>query len=229
MSERLGSVEDDAARVCLGAERRASARLPSTALASYHALGDVDGVRQIARIRDVSTFGVGLLLPSPVIPEDLLRLAFKGAMGGERTALARVVHAASAAGRLVGCSFVRELDEAILRLFHAARVGSSAGDGRRWVRFPCNVNTAYKMLDAAPGEQSPARIVNISAGGMGLLLPCEFPTGTLLRLDLDGTPAHAAGEVLLRVLRSADRGDGDWLLGCEFADQFKREELAILL
>ena len=158
-----------------------------------------------------------------------MRLELKGATGGVRSALARVVHAAADAGGVVGCSFVRELDEAMLRLFRASRVGAAPGDGRRWVRFPCNVETACYTLDAVPGEQSPARIVNISAGGMGLLLPCEFPAGTLLRLDLDGIAARAAGEIMLRVIRSAERDDGDWTLGCEFVDQMGQQELEALL
>jgi hypothetical protein len=230
MSDLLGSVAEDVAPGCPGAERRASVRHLSTIWAFYHPLGAVNDAPRPARVRDVSTLGVGLVLPRPVALGALLRLDFAGAAGGVVcAALGRVVHAAADASRIVGCSFVRELDEAILQHFRVARVGSAAGDGRRWVRFPCNVETACYVLDSAPGEQSPARIVNISAGGMGLLLPCEFPAGTLLRLDLDGTAAHAAGEVLLRVIRVAGRDDGDWFMGCEFADQIGQEELERLL
>ena len=230
MSEQLGSVAEDVAPDCPGAERRASGRRPSTARVSYQPIAADGDAPKAARVRDVSALGVGLILPRPVAPGALLRVDFEGVTGGVvRSVLARVVHAAADAGGVVGCSFVRELDEATLRLFHAGRVGSAAGDGRRWVRFPCNVETACYALDAAPGERSPARIVNISAGGAGLLLPCEFPAGTLLRLDLDGTAARAAGEILLRVVRAVGRDDGDWLLGCEFADQIGQAELEGLL
>lgn len=206
-----------------GAERRASERRPSGLTAVYRLLGsDVAGR---AGVRDLSALGVGLLLPRPVAVSALLQLEFER-LG--RLVLARVVHAAEEAG-FAGCAFVRELDDAALRLFHAQRLGSAVGDDRRWVRFPCNVETACYAADAAPGEQSPARIVNISAGGMGLLLPCEFGAGTLLRLDLERTAAREAGPLLLRVVRATARPAGDWLLGCEFADPLRDDELYALL
>jgi PilZ domain len=208
-------------------ERRASVRHPATLRVSYRLVSPPGDVAGHARVQDISTLGVGLVLPYPAAPLTLLQLAFEGKTGGvPRTALARVVHSASEASSLVGCAFVRELDDAILRCFHAARVGAPAGDGRRWVRFPCNVETACYALDTTPGERSPARIVNISVGGAGLLLPCEFGSGTLLKLDLEGTTAQAAGQVLLRVVRVNPRPDGGWLLGCEFADQVAINELA---
>jgi len=206
-----------------GTERRASARQPAALRASYRLLGsDVAGR---AGARDLSALGAGLLLPNPVAVSALLQLEFEG-LG--RLILARVVHVAEEGG-FIGCAFVRELDDATLGLFHAQRLGSAVGDDRRWVRFPCNVETACYAADAAPGERSPARVVNISAGGMGLLLPCEFREGTLLKLDLEATAARAAGVLLLRVVRAIARPAGDWLLGCEFADPLRDEELDALL
>jgi hypothetical protein len=121
------------------------------------------------------------------------------------------------------------LSDATLRLFDAQRLPTTGGDDRRWVRFPCNVETACYALDSAPGEQSPARIINISAGGMGLMLPCEFSPGTLLRLEVDGTPAHAAGPILLRVVRAIPQRDRDVFHGCEFADPLSPKEFQALL
>jgi hypothetical protein len=82
-------------------------------------------------------------------------------------------------------------------------------------------------LDTTPGERSPARVLDVSAGGVGLLLPCEFGPGTLLLLSLGG-PEEAGGRVLLRVARSTPTSAG-WLLGCEFADRLSAEELAALV
>lgn len=223
MSEQAASPALDLAPWVPGTERRALVRLAAALRATYRLLGsDVAGR---AEVRNLSALGAGLLLPSAVGASALLQLDVERL---KRLLFARVVHVEEPDG-LVGCAFVRELDDAVLRLFHAHRLGSAVGDDRRWVRFPCNVETACYAADAAPGEHSPARVVNISAGGMGLLLPCEFGAGTLLKLDLQGTAAHAAGPLLLRVVRATARTAGDWLLGCEFADPLRDEELNVLL
>ena len=68
MSEQLGSVAEDFAPCRPDVERRASVRLASTAWASYHVLGNGNDTPKTARIRDVCTLGVGLILPSPTAP-----------------------------------------------------------------------------------------------------------------------------------------------------------------
>ena len=228
MSEQSGSVALESALWFPGMERRALERGPTTLRAAYRLLREE--ASGWAPVRDLSPLGVGLALSGPVPLGALLHLDFQGTAGGWICGtLARVVHVTAEDGGLVGCAFVREMDDATLRLFHAQRLPTTGIDDRRWVRFPCHVETACYTVDAAPGEQSPARVVNISAGGMGLLLPCEFGPGTLLNLDLEGTPAHTAGPVLLRVVRAAGRPGGDWVLGCEFARRLSNEEMAALL
>jgi hypothetical protein len=222
MSEPAPSLAVDFPPLPTDAERRALPCQPAAPRASFRVLGsDVAGR---AELRNLSALGAGLLLPRPVGLGALLQLEFDGL---RRPLLARVIHTTDEPG-LVGCAFVRELDDATMRLFHAHRLSSAVGDDRRWVRFPCNVETVCRAGDAAPGERVPARIVSISAGGMALLLPCEFRTGTLLKLDLERTAARSAGPLLLRAVRAAARAAGNWLLGCEFADPLHDEELKAL-
>jgi hypothetical protein len=101
-------------------------------------------------------------------------------------------------------------------------------DCRRWARFPCNVETACYSCDTAPGERRSGRILNISAGGIGLILRCQFSEGTLLYFELPPEMNLADPRILVRVVRVMEQGGG-WFLGCEFADQLSDDELRGLL
>jgi hypothetical protein len=212
----------------VGQERRAAVRRPSVRQVTCRVLGRDDRALRLGRLRDVSTFGVGLLLPDPVTPGALLEIDFAGLeQNPGRALLGRVVHLApQPGGWLAGCALVKEVGDDALRLFQAAPVRAPAGDSRRWVRFPCAVEAVCSSLDTSPGERSPARVVNASAGGVGLLLTCEFGVGTLLNLAEVG--GRAVAPVLLRVVRSVPQGSAGWLLGCEFADWLLDEELTLL-
>jgi len=127
---------------------------------------------------------------------------------------------------LVGCAFVAELSAAELREFQAEKTRPAEGDNRRWTRFPCNVETVCYTRETTPGERRPVRILNISAGGVGLLCTCDFCVGTLLHLEL---PVEAARLALIRVVRVVEHTAGGWFLGCEFVDVLPADELRELL
>jgi hypothetical protein len=229
MAEDVEVLEEDVATRAPGEERRAWARRLARLRVTCRALTGGDGPWE-ARLRDASPLGVGLLLPGPVTPGVILQLDFAAATRGAlRDVLGWVVHVTARSDDwAVGCAFVRDLDPATLRPFRAERARSPAGDARRWRRFPCNVEAACAALDATPGEQSPAHVLDASAGGLRLLLPCEFGPGTLLRLALPGV-AGPAWPLLLRVVRTVGHANGDWTVGCEFADWLGTRELQVLL
>ena len=126
---------------------------------------------------------------------------------------------------IVGLAFISELDNAELRLFQAERIKPAIADGRRWVRFPCNVETLCYTCETIPGERRKVQILNISAGGIGPLLPCEFSAGTVLRLELPADMTQPARLLLVRVIHCVEMAGRGWMLGCEFADQLGTEEL----
>jgi hypothetical protein len=208
-------------------ERRAAPRYHVTLTADCRPVDNIGRCCQ-GEVRDISTLGVGFVLPRPVEQSDLLEIELrKKTTDFVKTLLARVVHVEpdDAGAWLVGCAFTRELTDAELRQFQAQRVRPEGPDSRRWVRFPCNVETVCYTSETVPGERRPARIVNISPGGLGLLLPCQFTDGTLLRFQ---TPAHLeqpGREMLVRVVRVLEQTRGYWFLGCEFAGQLRDEDL----
>lgn len=232
MSKFQTAVEEvDHLQLSSNEERRAAVRYRVTLTASYQPADNPSDSRQ-ARIRDISVLGVGLLLSRQLEMGTLLEIELRRANGCPvRTVLARVVHveAEEHGAWLVGCAFTTELTDAELRLFQAERVRPATPDCRRWVRFPCNVETVCYTCQTAPGESRPARVVNVSAGGIGLLLPCDFAEGTLLHFQMPADMSQPGRAMLVRVVRTLPHAKGVWFLGCEFADRLGDEDLRRLL
>jgi hypothetical protein len=214
-------------------ERRSSPRLPGNLRARCMPMGTVDNPPiWTAGVRDLSAYGIALVLPkgpgqSMLMEVELLRR--NGVF--VRTILARVVHEEreSSQSYLVGCAFVRELEDQHLRFFQASAVHPTRPDCRRWTRYPCNVETVCYTSDTAPGERRSGRILNISAGGIALMLRCEFSQGTLLHFELPQELNMANPNVLVRVVRVMGHSDGNWTLGCEFADHLNEDDFKALV
>jgi hypothetical protein len=91
------------------------------------------------------------------------------------------------------------------------------------------VETVCYTCETSPGERRPARVLNISPGGIGLLLPCQFALGTLLHFELPADSNQISRILLVRVARVMEQSPGMWFLGCEFAHRLDEEELRTLL
>src|SRR5919198_743752 len=105
-------------------ERRASVRHPAALTGLCRAIGGPIGIRWLARVRDLSTLGIGLVAPQRLQPGTLLEIGLKTPSGSQlRTPLARVVHAEEEGNGawVTGCAFAAELSPAELRLFRAQR------------------------------------------------------------------------------------------------------------
>ena len=213
-------------------ERRASVRHRAAddltcPVATYEAADAWSAV-----VRDVSTLGIGLTMDRRVTAGALLQVGLRRANGVHvRDVLARVVHADEEAAGVwqVGCAFVVELARDELALFHADAVRSAGPDSRRWVRYPCDVETVCTTCEMLPGERHRARVLNVSAGGVGLLLACQFPTGTLLHFALPPVLNQPARSRYVRVARVQPHERGSWFLGCEFVDELAADDLHDLL
>jgi hypothetical protein len=233
MPQSIDSLEQEGSAWCTNEERRASPRHPANVRVLCRMVtGGVAPPMWTAQVRELSTYGIGLVLPQSPGLGQLLGIELTRKNGTfVRTVLARVVHQEreSRQSFIVGCAFIKELEDEHLRFFHAEAVHPSRPDCRRWTRFPCNVETVCYSCDTAPGERRSGRILNISAGGIGLVLRCQFFEGTLLHFELPQEMNLANPKVLVRIVRVMDQGGGYWLLGCEFADQLTEDELRMLL
>ena len=80
---------------------------------------------------------------------------------------------------------------------------------RRSIRYACNEGALCHLGRALPRGSRRAWLVDVSAGGVGLMLSEDIPAGTRLALEF----APAAGVFQARVVHSTGLDCGTWLVG----------------
>jgi hypothetical protein len=223
----INSSDHAAADQTLANERRASARVPCDLDTTCQPITGALTKSWSARVVDISRGGIGLVLNRRFETGAMLSVRLDSRDGETRTLFLRVVHLAhnvDGSWRL-GCAFASELVEEELRVFKAERVRPTEPDCRAWVRFACNEETFCRAV--APGRTGtwPARVIEISPGGLRLLGPCQVEEGTTLNVKLPDAANMLPRHVLVRVVRNQSLGADKWMLACEFADQLSDEDL----
>lgn len=77
-------------------------------------------------------------------------------------------------------------------------------------------------------SQWPARVRNISCGGIALVLPRRFERGTLLSVEIQRIDGALAGTLLARVVHVLREADDGWVLGCELTSRLSEADLQSL-
>ena len=101
----------------------------------------------------------------------------------------------------------------------------SQSERRIWVRRPCDLEAFFQTPGDEFASRQPARVRNISRGGMNIVVPQEFAPGDQLSVELPGNHERPAFTVLACVVHAAKQSDGEWALGCSFADELTDEDL----
>jgi hypothetical protein len=73
------------------------------------------------------------------------------------------------------------------------------------------------------------QVRDISANGMGLLVPHGFTVDTILTVEVENSRRSQSRRVQVRVVRGSRQAGGLWLLGCVFAEELTDDELVSLL
>lgn len=214
-----------------GAERRAAVRYSCNRETTLRSLTASTDISWPAEVLDISRGGLGLLLDRRFEQGTLLDIDLQ--MAGRhsvRTLIVRVVNVRKQGiGQwILGCAFADELSDAELWAFRADRVKPASPDCRAWFRFPCNPEASRASV-VTPQETWPARVINISPGGVALEVSRHVEAGAQLRLELQGSEDHPAIMVLGYVIHSTAQANGDWMLGCAFANELTHDELQTLL
>jgi hypothetical protein len=99
---------------------------------------------------------------------------------------------------------------------------------RAAVRYACRLTSACQPMPE--GESlGPARVVDISSTGVGLLIDRPIEPETLLSVELQSDDPTLSYTLLVEVRHARARQPGEWLLGCVFARELSAFELKALL
>src|SRR5262245_22796659 len=214
----------------LGDERRVWVRYPTHLETTYQPPGS-ESSRLSARVRDVSRGGINLVVNREFQSGDLLSIELPRANDGMHTALACIVRVDRLKGDdwALGCVYSRELGDQELQGFGARRERHAAADQRVWMRFPCNVRATYQQVSTFGAPTTEARVFNISATGVGLLVDEPVEAGTLLSVDLKPDGAAAPRTMLACVVQVNTQADGQYAIGCNFIRELSEGDLQVLV
>lgn len=105
-----------------------------------------------------------------------------------------------------------------------------AAEGRAWIRYTCDSAISFQPLESRKdGTWRPARVTNISAKGLGLVLDVPAQRGAIFCVILEGPANRFSQPVLVRVVRAKEQSGGGWHVGCTFAIPLDEDELLALL
>ena len=85
-----------------------------------------------------------------------------------------------------------------------------------------------QLLCGAPPRLVEARLVDLSSGGAGLLVPAPLADESVVAVQLAGGPFVSARALVARVTH-CDPADGDYLVGVEFERRLSADEVRLLI
>ena len=104
-------------------------------------------------------------------------------------------------------------------------------DCRIYERFTSDAPVTCQPPSARGGDDLKweARVRDVSAGGLCLVLRRRFEPGASLAIEMPGTDQEPGSTVFARVVRVKAEGGGAWALGCKFVSVLGDDELRPLL
>src|SRR4051812_31030367 len=103
-------------------------------------------------------------------------------------------------------------------------------DRRSNYRYPCNLETSYRLVAAVGDEFWTTRVRNISPGGISLIVNQPLEPGTILAVELlDRTTQRFSGTLQVRVVYTVEHPSGDWIMGGAFTNRLSDDELLALV
>jgi hypothetical protein len=215
-----------------GTERRLFGRHDCSMPAVCETTNLPETVTLEGQVRNLSREGIGLLLKHQVEIGAVLKVELQAADRSSATIILACVvytHKEQDGGWMHGCAFVTELSEAEMTQFGAQRVRPDTPEQRSWVRFPCDLEASYRLVRVSERDMSHAKVVDISASGVGLLVQRPIDAGSLLSIVLVAPKGKSSLKMLGCVVRVTEKPNDELLLGCNFIRELNDRELVALL
>jgi hypothetical protein len=109
---------------------------------------------------------------------------------------------------------------------------SATSERRAWVRYGVDLEATCHGPSGRKEVGWPARVRDVSAGGVGLLMRHCFRPGTPLLVEVHGANGECRRVLPVRVVHATPVNPGVgaiWLVGCTFLDSLSDYELQLLL
>lgn len=105
----------------------------------------------------------------------------------------------------------------------------SGAERRASIRYGISLDTSPRLLASVEGDSTPARVRNISAGGISLVVHRNVEIDTVLDLQLLNRPQMFLCQVSVRITYAVEHPSGDFILGGAFTRRLEDQELRSLL
>lgn len=214
------------------ADRRLWTRYASDFPIRVQLANDGENQAVTARVRDISLGGANLVLDRPFETGQILTLDLPCRPGEDaNTVLACVVRVSGEKSGewSMGCVFSRELTEEDMAGFGAKKERHDPRDQRTWVRFACNCTVQFEKVGDPANQSWQAKVLNISASGIGLMTEEPVGAGALLNLELRSQSGKPVKTILACVVHVTHQQTGAWALGCNFIRQLTEQDLQQLI
>jgi hypothetical protein len=116
--------------------------------------------------------------------------------------------------------------EAELTLF---RSQLAALQRRKDRRYRCSLANTGKLHFVSTGEVRTAWVFNLSRGGIGLEMAEALPTGQEVVIHVKTTDNKSTLALPAQVIHSTPVANGNWRIGCRFAERLSVDQLESLL
>jgi c-di-GMP-binding flagellar brake protein YcgR len=104
--------------------------------------------------------------------------------------------------------------------------GQAPNEERRvWVRFPARTDALVRPAGTEGTTLISAKVLDVSLGGVKLVVDRRFEPGALISLDLPGGDDPNGVSVLACVVRAEEQPNGEWVLGCNFSRELNAADL----
>jgi hypothetical protein len=96
-------------------------------------------------------------------------------------------------------------------------------------RYQCGPATPGRVADRCGDSPRRVWVLNLSVGGAGLLVTQPLDADAHIVLHLRSAVKERFYELPARVVHSTKQVNGEWVVGCEFADKLNADDLEALL